>query len=347
MSLVGKIVAYIYEQHVQSSSDEVKRTMKIVIGGNFPSGAIELFQKELPKEYDVDIITDPQELGQRTDVEILITRGFDITRSFIEKNTKLKLIQKWGSGLNAVDVKAAGEHGIPVCNVPGANAYAVSELTILLMLAVYRNLLYHSAKAKAGIWSKSDLVERTYCLRGKTVGIVGCGHIGRLVARKVQAFDAETIYYDAARMSPEEEKTHGMKFARLDELLRVSDVVTLHIPLMDSTKNFISKRELALMKPTAVLINAARGGLVNEQDLLQALDQNRLLGAGLDCLVHEKDQLSAEDPILRNEKITVTPHIGGTSNDIAQAMVPRMAANVVRFVKGEPLLSVANREYLV
>ena len=321
--------------------------MKIVIGGNFPLGAIELFQKELPKEYDVDVVTDPKELDIRRDVEVLITRGFDITRSFIEKNPKLKFIQKWGSGLNAVDVKAAGEHGIPVCNVPGANAYAVSELTILLMLAVYRNFLYHNAKLKAGIWSKSDLVERTYCLRGKTVGIIGCGHIGQLVARKVQVFEAKTIYYDVVRMHEEEEKKQGMQFAPLEELLRTSDIVTLHIPLMDSTRNFISKRELDFMKPTAVLINAARGGLVNERDLLEALDQGRLLGAGLDCLVNEKDKLNVNDPMLHNDKIALMPHIGGTSNDIAEAMVPRMAANVVRFVKGEPLLSVANRAYLL
>ena len=138
-----------------------------------------------------------------------------------------------------------------------------------------------------------------------------------------------------------------MQFAPLEELLRTSDIVTLHIPLMDSTRNFISKRELDFMKPTAVLINAARGGLVNERDLLEALDQGRLLGAGLDCLVNEKDKLNVNDPMLHNDKIALMPHIGGTSNDIAEAMVPRMAANVVRFVKGEPLLSVANREYLL
>ena len=320
--------------------------MKVVVGGSFPPGATELFLKELPKEYDIDVITDPDELNKRTDIELLITRGFDITRDFIEKNSSLKFIQKWGSGLNAVDVKAAGEHGIPVCNVPGANAYAVSELTILLMLAVYRNFLYHNAKLKAGIWSKSELVDRTYCLRGKTIGIIGCGHIGRLVAKKVQAFDAETIYYDVVRMSADEEEKYGMRFVPLDELLCTSDIVTLHIPLAESTKNFISKRELDLMKPTAVLINAARGGLVNEQDLLEALDHDRLLGAGLDCLVHEKDKLDINDPMLHNDKITLTPHIGGTSNDIAEAMVPRMAANAVRFIKGEPLLSVANKEYL-
>lgn len=321
--------------------------MKIVIGGNFPSGAIELFLKELPKEYDIDIVTNPQNLNLREDVEILITRGFEITRRFIEKNPKLKFIQKWGSGLNAVDVQAAGEHGIPVCNVPGANAYAVSELTILLILAVYRNLLYHNSKLKAGIWSKNDLVEHTYCLCGKTVGIIGSGHIGQLVAKKVQAFDAETVYYDVIRMSADDEQTKCMKFMPLDELLKSSDVVSLHIPLMESTQNFISKRELALMKPTAVLINAARGGLVSESDLLDALNQGRLLGAGLDCLMHEKDNLNINDPMLHNDKITLTPHIGGTSNDIAEAMVPRMAANVVRFVNKEPLLSVSNKEYLM
>lgn len=320
--------------------------MKIVIGGTFPPGAVDLFKDNLPKDWDIDVVTDESEFYKKTDVEVLITRAFDINSQFIEQNPKLKFIQKWGSGLNAVDVKTAGDHGIPVCNVPGANSYAVAELTVMLMLAVYRNLLYHNEKMKQGIWTKTERVERSFCLRNKTVGIIGGGHVGRLVAKGVQAFGARTIYYDAFRLDEAKEKELQMKYVSLEELLRTSDVVTLHIPLLDSTKNFIGKTQLKLMKPTAVLINAARGGLVNEKDLLEALDNNELLGAGLDCICHEKDKLTPDDPLVHNEKVTTTPHIGGTSNDLASVMVPRMAANVIRFVKGEPILSVANMEYL-
>ena len=320
--------------------------MKIVVGGTFPPGATDLFLQELPKDWDVSVITDARELAARTDVEVLITRGFEVTEQFIDQNPKLKFIQKWGSGLNSVDVKAAGERGIPVSNVPGANAYAVSELTVLLMLAVYRNLLYHNAKIRAGIWSKTERVEQTYCLNGKTIGIIGSGHIGKLVAKKVQAFEAKTVYYDIVRMDEKVENELKMKYLPLNELLKTSDIVTLHIPLLDSTKNFMSKPQFDMMKKNAVLINAARGGLVNEPDLLAALDSGKLLGAGLDCLCNEKDKLHADDPMLHNDKITLLPHVGGTSNDLAQVMVPRMAANAIRFVKGEPVLSVANQNYL-
>jgi len=320
--------------------------MKIVIGGIFPPGATDLFLANLPKDWDIDVVEDLQELTKRTDIEVFLTRSFQVTADFIKQNPKLKFIQKWGTGLNAIDVEEAGKHGILVCNVPGANACAVSELTIMLILAVYRNLLYHSAKLKAGIWSKADRVERTYCLSGKVVGIVGSGNVGRMVAKRVQAFEAETIYYDVNRLTEAQENKLHMHYVSIEELLKTSDVVTLHIPLLESTKNFIAKKQLLQMKHTAILINAARGGLVNEPDLIDALDNDVIMGAGVDCFVNEKDKISKNDPMLQNEKITATPHVGGTSNDLLYQMVPRMAKNAIRFVNGEQPLSIANKEYL-
>lgn len=308
---------------------------------------MDLFLQLLPQGWDIDVITDEAELKKRTDVEVLITRAFQITEEIILRNPNLKFIQKWGTGLNAVDVEAAGRRGIPVCNVPGANAYAVSELAVLHMLAVYRNLLYHNRKLVNGIWSKSERVEDTYCLNKKTVGLIGGGNIGRLVAKKVRAFGAAVQYYDIYRLSPALEEEYGMRYVSLEELLCSSDVVSLHIPLTDQTKNMIDYDKLKRMKPTAILINTSRGGLVNEDDLLRALDEKLILGAGLDCICHEKDGLDPSDPILCHDRITLTPHIGGTSNDLLGEMVPRMAANAIRFVRGEEPRSVANQEYLI
>jgi phosphoglycerate dehydrogenase-like enzyme len=321
--------------------------VKIVIAGTFPPGAIELFLELLPQDWHIDVITDEANLRKRTDIEVLITRAFQITEEIILHNPDLKFIQKWGTGLNAVDVEAAGRRGIPVCNVPGANAYAVSELAVLHMLAVYRNLLYHNRKLVAGVWTKSDRIEDTYCLNKKTVGLIGGGNIGRLVAQKVRAFGATVQYYDIYRLSPALEEEYEMCYVSLEELLCSSDVVSLHIPLNDQTKNFIDYDKLKRMKPTSILINTSRGGLINENDLLQALDENLILGAGLDCLCHEKDSLDSKDPILHHDRLTLTPHIGGTSNDLLGEMVPRMAANAIRFVRGEEPKSIANREYLI
>lgn len=321
--------------------------MKIVIAGTFPPGAVELFLQLLPQGWDIDVITNEAELKKRTDVEVLITRAFQITEEIILRNPGLRFIQKWGTGLNAVDVEAAGRRGIPVCNVPGANACAVSELAVLHMLAVYRNLLYHNRKLVGGIWSKTDRVEDTYCLNKKTVGLIGGGNIGRLVAKKVRAFGAVVQYYDIYRLSPALEEEYGMRYVSLEELLCSSDVVSLHIPLTDQTKNIIDYDKLSRMKPTSILINTARGGLVNESDLLRALDEKLILGAGLDCICHEKDSLDLSDPILCHDRITLTPHIGGTSNDLLDEMVPRMAANAIRFVRGEEPKSIANQEYLI
>lgn len=321
--------------------------MKIVIAGTFPPGAVELFLELLPKEWDIDVITDEAELNRRTDIEVLITRAFQITDAIILNNPKLKFIQKWGTGLNAVDVETAGKRGIPVSNVPGANAYAVSELAVLHMLAVYRNLLYHNRKLVNGVWTKTELIEDTYCLNKKMVGLIGGGNIGRLVAKKIRAFDANVQYYDIYRLSSTLEEEFGMRYVSLEELLSTSDIVSLHIPLTDQTKNLIHYDMLKRMKPTAILINTSRGGLVNEADLIRALDEKRLLGAGLDCLYHEKDTLDPEDPILHHDRITLTPHIGGTSNDLLGEMVPRMAENAIRFVNGEEPKFIANKEYLI
>ena len=321
--------------------------MKIVVGGVFPPGATELFSKEFIDCKDVEIITDLKTLEEKNDIEILVTRGFKVTADFINKNKNLKFIQKWGTGLNTIDIEAAGEKGIPVSNVPGANAYAVAELTIMLMLAVYRNLLYHNSQLKAGIWSKTERIEQTYCLKGKKIGIIGSGNVGKAVAKRVQAFEAETVYYDVFRLKPEEERELHLKYVPIEELLSTCDVITLHIPLLDSTKNFITKKQFSMMKKNAILINASRGGLVNEADLLETLNAGTIMGAGLDCFSCEKEMLTQEYPLLHCNKITMTPHVGGTSNDLLCEMVPRMAKNTIRFLNGEKPISIANKEYLV
>lgn len=318
--------------------------MNILIGGTFPPGAVEMFLKLLSSNHNIEVVTDIEQFNKKRNVEVLITRAFKVTKEFIDQNKDLKFIQKWGSGLNTIDVAEAGKRGIPVSNVPGANAYAVSELTILLMLATYRNFLFHNRNMVKGIWTKAQNIESTYCLYKKTIGIIGGGHIGQLVAKKVSAFDAEVIYYDVFRQPEEVEKEYHMRYVTLDQLLKTSDVVTIHIPLNEKTRGFIGREQLKMMKPTSIIINSARGGLIVESDLIQALDEGVILGAGIDCIEHEP--IDPKDPILKHEKVTLTPHVGGTSNDLLGEMVPRMAKNVNRFLKGEEPKSVANSEYL-
>ena len=250
---------------------------------------------------------------------------------------------RWGAGFDSVDVEAASRQGVLVTTTPGANAGAVSELTILLMLAIGRKLLCHTDSLRGGNWSKNTFLNSSFCLNNKLVGIIGAGNIGRQVAAKAQAFGASTQYYDLYRLSPEMEKEFKLKFVPLQELIATSDIITLHIPLTDG-KYIIDTEEFAQMKDGAIIINTSRAGLVNEEALLQAVESGKLAGAGLDVVANEP--LAADDPMLKNPNIIVTPHIGGGTSDIADAIIPMLAEDVRAYAAGREVLHVVNRELL-
>lgn len=319
--------------------------MKVALVGIFPTGTHEMFQEMLPEElFDVEIIDTEEKYENLTDADIMVLRLFKITREDIERNKNLKMIQKWGAGYDTIDIEAAGEYGVYVSNSPGANAYAVAEIAVLQMLAVYRNMIIQDRAMRAGEWTKTVYVDRSYCIQDKVVGLVGCGNIGRDVAKRVQAFGASVQYYDAFRMHSDEEKALDMKYVELDELFKSSDIISLHLPLTESTRNIVDKEKIALMKPTAIIINTSRGGTINEADLIEALNENRILGAGLDCI--EREPVQADDPILKAPNVTLTPHIGGTSADLLVHMVPLMVENIIGFKKGAQAKYVVNSEYL-
>ncbi len=319
--------------------------MKVALVGIFPTGTHEMFMEMLPKElFDVEIIDTQEKYENLTDADIMVLRLFKITREDIERNKNLKMIQKWGAGYDTIDIEAAGKNGVYVSNSPGANAYAVAEIAVLQMLAVYRNLIIQDQAMREGNWTKTTYVDRSYCLLDKVVGLVGCGNIGKGVAKRVQAFGARVQYYDAFRMSEEEEKELDMQFVDMDTLFKTSDIISLHLPLNESTRNIVNKDKIALMKKTAVIINTSRGGTINEADLIEALEQNRILGAGLDCI--EREPVEADDPILKAPNVTLTPHIGGTSADLLGHMVPLMVENMIRFAKGNEAKYVVNKEFL-
>ena len=185
-------------------------------------------------------------------------------------------------------------------------------------------------------------MDNAVTLNMKTVGLIGGGNIGRQVARKVQAFGARVQYYDAFRLKPEMEEEHRMTFLPLDELLKTSDVVSLHVPLTEENRHMLDAGKIALMKRGAILVNTARGGLVDDKALLAAVDEGRLMGAGLDCV--EDDPLPAGHPLLNHPNIVITPHIGGNVSDMGEVMVPMIGGNLRRFLRGERVLNVVNEK---
>ena len=235
---------------------------------------------------------------------------YGIGNEFFRAAPKLKLVQLTSAGYDRVDLEAARKAKVLVANNGGANSVAVAEHAVMLMLAVLKKLVYHHNNVAAGKWRIADFAEnRTYEVEGKRLGIVGLGNIGKKVARRAKAFDTKVQYYDIRRLSEAEEDALGVRFVLLDELLRTSDIVSLHVPLDDSTRNLIGARELGLMKREAIIVNTCRGPVIDETALFEALKANRILGAGLDVMVDEPPK--AEHPFFSLPNVTLTPHSAG------------------------------------
>ena len=319
--------------------------LKVVLAGTYPAHTYEKMRKLLPEDqFDFVAVDKQEEYDAMTDAEVIILRIFKAPKEVIDRNPDLKMILRWGAGFDSVDIEAAGAKGILVTNTPGANANAVSELAVTLMLTVYRKILEHTDSLRKGAWSKNTYLNSSFSLFGKLVGIVGGGNIGRQVAAKVQAFGAEVQYYDAFRLPEEMEEKCGMKYVSLEELIRTSDVVTLHVPLLDSTRHMIGADQLRAMKDGALLINTARGGLVDDHALCAAVKAGKLLGAGLDGV--EEEPLPAGHELLTTPGIVVTPHVGGGTADIGDIIMPMLAKDIRDFAATGDCAHVVNRKYL-
>jgi phosphoglycerate dehydrogenase-like enzyme len=245
---------------------------------------------------------------------------------------KLRLIQLLSAGYDRADLPAARRAQVPVANNGGANAVAVSEHALMLMLAVSRRLIRVHANVAAGRW-RGNATPRVHELRDRTLGIVGLGTIGKKTARLAAAFGMRVQYYDIARLSEDAEDALGVRFRLLRELLRTSDVVSLHVPLNASTRAMIGGAELALMQPSAILINTSRGPVVDEIALEDALAKGRLAGAGLDVFAEEPPP--ADHPLFRLDTVVLTAHLAGPTWESNTARLRNAFDNVQRVARGE------------
>ncbi len=249
---------------------------------------------------------------------------------------RLRLVQVFSAGVEAIDLAALGELGIKVANNGGGNAPAVAEHTVALMVSVYRRLKAQFAAVDSGQWAGDFFPEwfsSTFELTGKTVGIVGLGRIGKQVARRLQGWDCKLIYHDIADIPRHVERELHMARMPLDELLRTSDIVTLHVPLTGRTRGMIGDRELGLMKPTAVLINTCRGPVVDEAALARALRAGKIAGAGLDVVAQEPPP--RDNPLLHLDNVIVSPHLAGMSQEAAQRNIAFAVQNLLRVSGGQ------------
>lgn len=249
---------------------------------------------------------------------------------------RLRLVQKFGVGINTIDVDAASRRGIAVANMPGANAASVAEGTVLLMLAVLRRLLPLDRSTRQGRGWPTDPVlgERCRDIGGCTVGLVGYGSIAQRVAGIVTAMGAHVVH-----TSTGDDGRPGWR--PLPELLAEADIVSLHLPLTETTEGMIDRAGLARMKPEAVLVNTSRGGVVDEAALAEALGSGRLAGAGLDVFAVEP--VGADNPLLRLDNVVLTPHVSWYTADTMRRYLAAAVDNCRRLRDGQPLTHVVNQ----
>jgi len=258
-----------------------------------------------------------------------------------ENLPKLKLIQLLTAGYDSVDVVALNKLGIAVANNGGSNAISVSEHAMTLMLSVYRRMMDSWDNTRDGKWRDGidQLPVRTE-INGKTVGIIGFGNIGRQVARRLSGFDCEILYHDLIELMPGRDQELGAQGVELDHLLRVSDIITVHVPLNSSTRGLMGAREFGLMKKTAIFINTCRGPVHNESDLIKALQDDEIAGAGLDVL--EQEPTDPNNPLLSMPNAVVTPHWAGGTGEGNERAVVFALSNLERLAEDRKLLSVVD-----
>src|SRR5215813_7321329 len=256
---------------------------KIVFIPKQPDAILDMARKLTPPGFELVVVDQdtPEFYEAIKDAEYVMGLGRPIAGEFFRSAPKLKLVQLLSAGYDRVDVESARKAKVPVANNGGANAIAVSEHAIMLMLAVLKRLVVFHNDVVAGKWRVGNHFDsRVFELHGKTLGIVGLGNIGKKVARLAQAFNMNVLYYDIARLTEDQEDALGVRFVLFTELLQAADIVSLHVPLDESTRNLIGARELGMMKKTAILINTCRGPVVDEDALQDPGGRARRAGRG-------------------------------------------------------------------
>ena len=288
--------------------------------------------------------TTEQLLGKVVEADGILTNIMDrIDADVFQAAHRLKVVSQLGVGVDNIDVAEATRRGVLVGNTPGVLAKATADIAFGLLMSAARRISEGDRWLRAGNWKMQyhPMVWLGAEVHGATLGIVGMGQIGAEMAKRARGFDMRVIYYSRTR-KPELESELGMEYFEPSDLLSTADFVTLHIPLTLETRHFIGERELQLMKPTAILINAARGAVVDSQALYTALKEGWISGAALD--VTDPEPILPDDPLLSLDNLVITPHIGSASIDSRRRTCLLAARNVVAGIQGKRLEACANPE---
>jgi glyoxylate reductase len=322
-------------------------TQKILVTGNLPGAVMDPLKERYQVEAQLeDRPMERQQLlsciGDRDGLLCMITDA--VEAELLARAPRLKMIANMGVGYNNIDVAAATRRGIPVSNTPGVLTDATADLALTLILAVARRVVEGDRRVREGefkLWAPFLFLGRE--VSGKTLGIVGFGRIGRAVARRAGGFNMQILYHSRNRLTPTEEKEWSAEYAGLDALLAEADFVSLHVPLSEETRHLIGATELSRMKPTAYLINTARGPVVDEKALLAALQQGVIAGAGLDVYENEP---ALTPGLAEQANVVLLPHVGSATLETRTGMAAMAARNLIAGLGGQRPPNLVNPEIL-
>lgn len=316
--------------------------MKVLLVDPVPPALLDAVRAHLPAGHDLCAVADrsPGELARQAgDAEVFLVIHRPLGAGEFALAPRLRFVQRLGAGYDNIDLAAARAASVTVATTPGANADAVAEHTVMLILAVMKRLQPAAEATRQGRWPFAALAALGVPdLLGATVGLVGAGRIGLAVARRLRPFGSRLLYTGRRRLPPGQEEALGLSWAEMAELLAVSDVVSLHLPLTPQTRGLFGPAALAAMKAGAILVNTARGEIVDEAALREAIVTGRLAGAGLDVLAREGDEGEGHNPFADLDAVVVTPHYAGASRGAQGRILATAAANLVRYLGGEPPL---------
>ncbi|NYB26545.1 MAG: phosphoglycerate dehydrogenase [Methanobacteriaceae archaeon] len=303
--------------------------MKVLIADKIEEKGISILEEFAEVSVQTDI-TNQKLIRSIGEFDAVVVRSrTKITREAIESASRLKLIARAGVGVDNIDVEAATERGIMVVNAPESASVTVAELTLGIIITLTRKISQADKSVKEGKWEKSKFMGVE--LFGKTLGIIGMGRIGEQVAARLKSFQMKILAYDPYITEDTASKL-GVTLVELDTLLKEADIVTIHVPLTPQTRHFIARKELELMKENAFLINCARGGIVDEHALYDALSQGKIAGAGMD--VYENEPPTG-NPLLDLDNVVATPHIGASTREAQQNAAIIVAEEIKKVFNGE------------
>ncbi|HLC17432.1 MAG TPA: phosphoglycerate dehydrogenase [Thermodesulfobacteriota bacterium] len=313
--------------------------MKILISDNLSPKAIEVFKSKAGLDCEVSTGLTPEELKKKIkDFHALVVRSATkVTSDILDAAENLKVIGRAGTGVDNIDVQSATKKGVVVMNTPGGNTITTAEHAVSMMLSLARYIPQATASTRGGKWEKKKFQGTE--VTGKTLGILGVGNIGSVVASRAIGLKMNVIAYDPY-ISQEAADKLGIALVSLDEFYRRSDFISIHIPLTNETKNFVNAETFKRMKPGVRLINCARGGIVNEADLAEAIKSGLVAGAALD--VFEKEPPEPDNPLLKMEEVVMTPHLGASTTEAQENVAVAIAEQVSDFLTSGTIRNAVN-----